>query len=252
MNSRMTVHHCLTALICAGMIGTVQASGKAHWGYEGHEGPAHWAELTKDYHQCMAGKQQSPIDITGALPADLPAIGFSYSNSSLDIVNNGHTIQVNVNGGSHIKVGGKDYKLLQFHFHSPSEHAVNGKHGDMVVHLVHQAEDGQLGVIGVMLNEGETRNALLDTLWQHLPRQSGDHKQAHIEINTGNLLPAEHAYFNYSGSLTTPPCSEGVNWMVMQQPVSVSADQVAAFTKLFKHSVRPLQPLNGRLINAAK
>jgi carbonic anhydrase len=138
---------------------------------------------------------------------------------------------------------------LQFHFHSPSEHTVGGKPYDMVAHLVHQSDDGQLGVIGVLIKKGKA-NAVIDAIWANLPRHAGEHKQSDTQINVAELLPATHGYYNYSGSLTTPPCSEGVNWIVLQTPVEVSAEQVAAFTSLFSKSVRPVQPIHGRTIHA--
>lgn len=241
-------------LMTAGLMlssSVVFASGtdKAHWGYEGQEGPAHWGDLATEYATCKTGKSQSPINITAAKTVKLADIKFNYQPSALDVVNNGHTIQVNYAAGSSINVGGKQYKLLQFHFHSPSEHTVDGKPYDMVAHLVHQADDGQLSVIGVLMTKGKS-NAVIDAIWADLPKHAGDHKRSDKQISVADLLPAKHGYYNYSGSLTTPPCSEGVNWMVLQTPVEVSAEQVAAFTNIFSTSVRPVQPLHGRSIHA--
>ena len=219
--------------------------GGTHWGYSGETGPAHWGDLKPAFNACKNGKQQSPINISHAEKANLPAIDFSYQGVPLDVVNNGHTIQVNYAAGSRITVAGKKYKLLQFHFHSPSEHEINGKPADMVAHLVHQAEDGQLGVIGVLMKKG-SRNPLIEQIWKHMPHHEGEHSKAAIKVNVENLLPANRAYYQYSGSLTTPPCSEGVNWMVLKDPVEVSAKQVAAFTDIFHKSTRPVQALNGR------
>ena len=219
--------------------------GKSHWGYAGHEGPEHWGGL------CQQGKSQSPIDISNTTPGKLDGIRFSYKASAKEIVNNGHTIQVNMHDGSSISVGGKTYKLLQFHFHSPSEHTINGKPADMVAHFVHQADDGQLGVIGVTMVKGNA-NATLAELWKHLPGKTGETNALSARLKVSKLLPANKAYYNYAGSLTTPPCSEGVNWMVLQHSIEVSAAQVAAFTNIFAKSVRPVQPLNGRIISASK
>lgn len=250
MNSRMLKTGLLSAcLLLASSLAFASGAGKPHWGYEGHEGPAHWGDLAAEYATCKTGKSQSPINITSAKPASLADIRFNYQPTVLDVVNNGHTIQVNYAPGSSIDVGGKQYKLLQFHFHSPSEHTVDGKPYDMVAHLVHQADDGQLGVIGVLIKKGKT-NPLIDAVWSYLPKHAGEHKQAETQINVADLLPTNHSYYNYSGSLTTPPCSEGVNWMVLQTAVEVSAEQVAAFTNLFSKSVRPVQPVHGRTIHA--
>ena len=221
------------------------AGGQAHWSYEGHDGPTHWSGM------CQEGKHQSPIDISNATPAKLDGIRFDYRTSPKEIVNNGHTIQVNMHEGSSIHVGGKTYKLLQFHFHSPSEHTINGKAADMVAHFVHQADDGQLGVIGATMVKGKA-NSTLTELWKHLPPSAGEKHALSGKLRISTLLPGNKAYYNYSGSLTTPPCSEGVNWMVLQHSIEISAEQVAAFTGIFDNSVRPVQPLNGRMISASK
>ena len=239
----------LSGMLLTNMI--FAADEKAHWGYDGHEGPSHWGDISSDYSTCKTGKSQSPINIETTTAVKLANIKFNYQASPIDVVNNGHTIQVNYAKGSMLNVGGKNYKLLQFHFHSPSEHEVNGKPYDMVAHLVHQAADGQLGVIGVLMKIGKV-NSVIASIWNHLPTASGDHRKVDATLNVTELLPSNHSYYNYSGSLTTPPCSEGVNWMVMQTPVEISAEQVAAFTNIFAKSVRPVQPVNGRLIHASK
>ena len=224
--------------------------GGAHWGYSAETGPAHWGDMKPEFSTCKTGKQQSPINISGAHSASLPSISFSYQATPLNVVNNGHTIQVNYAPGSHITVDGKQYELLQFHFHSPSEHEINGKPADMVAHLVHKAADGQLGVIGVLMKKG-ANNPLIEKIWKHLPTHEGEHSKAAIKINVEDLLPADRAYYHYSGSLTTPPCSEGVNWMVLKNTVDVSAAQIGAFTDIFHKSTRPVQPLNGRRIEVS-
>lgn len=249
------MHLIKTVAICGifslALAGGAQASGgKAHWGYEGNEGPAHWGEISHDYHTCKDGKYQSPIDITNAQKGKLGKISFSYRASPKNIVNNGHSIQVNMNEGSTITVGGKTYKLLQFHFHSPSEHTINGKPAAMVAHFVHQAKDGQLGVIGVLINTGKA-NKVIGQLWKNLPTSAGESKDLTGKINVKGLLPKNKAYYNYTGSLTTPPCSEGVNWMVMETPIQVSEAQLKTFNKIFNGNVRPIQPLDGRHVKAS-
>ena len=224
--------------------------GGAHWSYSGETSPAHWGELKPTFSTCKSGRQQSPINITGAHSVALPVIEPSYQAVPLHVLNNGHTIQINIAPGSHITVAGKQYELLQFHFHSPSEHEIEGTAADMVAHLVHKAADGQLGVIGVLMKRGE-RNPLIEKIWKHLPQHEGEYSKAAIKINADDLLPAELAYYHYSGSLTTPPCSEGVNWMVLKNMVEVSADQIQAFTDIFHKSTRPVQPLNGRTLELA-
>lgn len=217
----------------------------AHWGYEGAEGPQHWGELKADYHTCLAGESQSPIDISAANDAPLNAIEFNYSPSKIQLVNNGHTIQQNYDAGSYITVNGKRYDLLQFHFHAPSEHTFDGQPRAMVAHLVHKSADGELAVVGVTFNTADD-NAVVAALWHHMPMHNGDNAMNDATINAADLLPASHAYYNYSGSLTTPPCSEGVNWMVMKDAVNASETQVNKFYGVFNKSVRPTQPLHGR------
>lgn len=232
------------------MSGAAFASGNghAHWGYEGHEGPANWGDISKDFSLCSAGKQQSPIDITGAHKMGASPIEFHYGEAKdPEVVNNGHTIQVNYPAGSYAMIGGKKYNLLQFHFHSPSEHTINGKHADFVAHLVHKADDGELAVVGVLFNKGG-ENATLKPVLSSAPQKSG---KANVKgtINVASLLPSDQSYYHYSGSLTTPPCSEGVNWNVMANMSSISDAQVKTFTKTFPKSIRPVQALNDRMVN---
>lgn len=221
-----------------------------HWGYSGIVAPQYWGDIKEEYRLCGEGRSQSPIDISSAVVTSLPGIKVDYQPTSLDIVNNGHAIQVNYDAGSSINVGGKRYDLLQFHFHSPSEHTIGGKAHDMVAHLVHKASDGQLAVIAVMIDGGAAQdNPFIDALWQYLPDEAGGHEQPEsVSINVSDLLPRDLNHFNYSGSLTTPPCSEGVNWFVLTAPVLISDAQLARFRDVMFHDVRPVQPVNGRVI----
>lgn len=222
--------------------------GAAHsWTYGGAHGPTHWSELDPEFSVCKTGHFQSPIDIRGATPADLPPITFDYHDSPLKIVNNGHTIMVTPTAGSSISIGGKRYELVQFHFHHPSEEKVGGKQYDMVVHLVHKDSDGHLAVVGVLLKAGKADNALIDKLWAHLPKKPDEENTvAPLLINADQLLPAQHGYYTFPGSLTTPPCSEGVTWYVLKEPVTISAKQVAQFAKIYPNNARPLQAIADR------
>lgn len=244
------------ALLLGAVMGTFVAGGQAfagghgaHWGYEGHAGPAHWGDLDKKYITCKTGKKQSPIDISGASHAKMKNIRFNYRSSKLAIVNNGHTIQVNIDKGSSTTIRGQKYRLLQFHFHGPSEHLVNGKPAPMEAHLVHINGKGQLAVVGVMMKKGK-HNRFIAKIWKHMPSHHGMTTRVKGKINAQGLLPRKRTYYHYSGSLTTPPCSEGVNWNVMTTAIEVSPKQIAAFKKLFKHNARPAQPLNGRKITS--
>jgi carbonic anhydrase len=219
-----------------------------HWSYTGETGPAHWGDLSEAYHACAAGTRQSPVDIRAAAPHHGPAVALSYETSPLRLVNNGHTVQVNYADGSTLTVDGKTYSLAQFHFHSPSEHTRDGEHAVMEAHLVHQADDGSLAVVGVFLKEG-AENPMIARIWDHLP--DAVNHEVHVpevRVNVADLLPAELAYLNYDGSLTTPPCTEGVTWLVVDGSVEVSRAQADRFLALIHPNARPVQPLNDRAV----
>lgn len=222
---------------------------KVHWSYDGKSGAAHWHKLKPEFAQCQEGKRQSPIDIKDSVRLQLGDIKFDYKPSTLRIVNNGHTVQVNYAPGSTVTAGGRVYELLQFHFHKPAEERINGKTYDMVAHLVHKSKtDGRLLVVAVLMSTG-TENSFLQALWNNLPLEEErpeDIPQVKIDIN--QLLPRSRGYFNYIGSLTTPPCTEGVQWVVLKTPVPISRGQISVFNKLYSNNARPIQAANGRLI----
>ena len=222
-----------------------------HWSYEGDGRPANWATLRPDYATCATGKRQSPIDIRDSIQVDLEAIRFDYKPTFFRIIDNGHTIQVNVGAGNTIQVMGRRFELIQFHFHRPSEERINGRAYDMVAHLVHKDLDGQLAVIAILLEHGE-ENPLIQTLWNNLPLEVGQELTPDVPIDLNTLLPKDRTYWTYMGSLTTPPCSEEVIWMVFRQPQPVSPDQVAIFSRLYRNNARPIQPINNRLIKGSR
>jgi carbonic anhydrase len=236
-----------TALCCAH---GVRAEGQ-HWSYQGHGGPAEWGELDPAFATCQLGKLQSPIDIRGAKAADLPAIKFDYKPSPLRVIDNGHSIQVNYAPGSSIDVGGTRYELVQFHFHKPSEEKIDGKAHAMVAHLVHKGADGKLAVVAVLLDAGGT-NPTIDTIWKNLPQEKGKEATVNATIDAATLLPADHGYYTFQGSLTTPPCSEDVRWFVLKTPVKVAGSEITAFGKIYPMNARPSQPLNGRTLEATR
>ena len=241
----------LAALAAAPAVGPAYAEG-AHWAYKGHGGPSEWGSLNAEFGACKLGKLQSPIDIRGAKAADLPAIKFDYKPSPLKIIDNGHTIQVNYAPGSSIDVGGARYELVQFHFHLPSEEKVNGKSSAMVVHLVHRNAAGKLAVVAVLLDKGGASETI-DSLWKNIPREKEKESAvAGASIDATKLLPASQSYYTFQGSLTTPPCSEGVTWFVLKSPLKIADGQVAAFAKIYPLNARPVQPLNGRTIQAIR
>lgn len=235
----------LTALVPPA---AAQQGSPPHWTYEGEHGPAHWGGLDSAYAACQVGKEQSPIDIRHAKVADLPPIRFSYQPSTLLVIDNGHTIQVNYAPGSFITVGDQRYELEQFHFHHPSEEKVDGKSYPLVAHLVHKNAQGNLAVVAVLLTNGHA-NRLLESVWRHLPAEKGKEiAPAGVTIDATALLPASRGYYTFPGSLTTPPCTQGVTWFVFKSPVQVSEDQVASFAQRYPHNARPVQPLNGRAV----
>ena len=224
---------------------TAGASFQARWGYEGTHGPEHWGSLDPGFAVCSTGREQSPIDLTDAEPGALSEIGFDYAPSPISILNNGHTIQVNYEPGSGIVLGGTRYELDQFHFHHRSEHTVDGADFPLEMHLVHASADGGLAVVGVFLAEGGVNEALAPVFGQ-MPDESGPAAMVEGTVDASALLPARRTTWRYPGSLTTPPCSEGVSWLVMTEPVTASREQIEAFRVLFPGNNRPVQPLNGR------
>jgi carbonic anhydrase len=235
----------------------VPPSGAAEWTYEGKEGPAFWGKLSPGFSACAAGHSQSPVDLAKTSPASLPEMRAKFRPTELrivhhehfaDAINNGHTIQVNYTEGDTLTVGDASFKLAQFHFHSPSEHTVKGKHFPMEMHFVHQSSSGALAVIGVFIEEG-AHNAAFDPIWSNLPRHKGveSHHEG-VKVNVDDLLPHSLKSFRYDGSLTTPPCSEAVKWIVMTTPIQLSAEQIGMFRALIKGNNRPVQLLNRRTI----
>jgi carbonic anhydrase len=234
-----------------------RAQWKTHWSYEGAAGAEHWSDLDPDYAACNAGKEQSPIDIRNAEKAELPAIRFEYKSRPLKyLIDNGYTLRVNYHdapgSGNSLIVGEKRYQLTQFHFHRPSEEYIDGKPYDMVLHLMHQASDGKIAGVAVLLKEGKA-NATIQQLWERWPKIEGKEQDvAGVEVNPSALLPNAAAYYMYMGSLTAPPCSEDVTWFVLKTPLDMSAEEIAAFAEHYPHDVRPLQPLNGRVVKQSQ
>ena len=225
----------------------VEHAGGASWGYEPHNGPALWGTLDPAFGACAAGGEQSPIDLTGGQPADLRPVEFDYRQTRIGIENNGHTIQVNSDPGSGIVLNGERSDLLQFHFHHASEHTVDGIQLPLEMHLVHRGESGSLAVVGVLFEEGPANDAL-EPVWEHLPPQPAASRVVPGELDLASLLPAVRTTWRYPGSLTTPPCTEGVSWVVLTEPLTMSKAQIAAFGAIHPHNYRPVQPLGDRVL----
>ena len=216
-----------------------------HWDYAGEMGPENWGD---EFPTCGKGTKQSPLNITGPFEKSKDVLVVNYKEGPLKILNNGHTIQVNVEPGSTLKINKDVYNLLQFHFHRPSEEQVDGKPMAMVAHFVHKNADGKLAVLGVLLNDGKD-NAAIQTLWNNAPKAEGPEVVVDkMKFDPSSLVPTALTHYSYEGSLTTPPCTEGVNFYILKTPVDIGKKQVVDFP--FKRNARPVQPLNGRKINA--
>lgn len=223
------------------------ASADVHFGYSGEHGPEHWAKLSPDNFACSASNQ-SPVNLTGFIEADLRPIEFNYKAGGKEILNNGHSVQINYQSGSTIHIDGSEFALLQVHFHAPSENHIDGKSYPLEAHLVHADKAGNLVVVAVMYEE-KAENSTLAGAWLQMPKHAGDKLQLNSAFNIDGILPANRDYYRFNGSLTTPPCSEGVRWLVLKDSVPVSAKQVKAFSSaLTGPNNRPIQATNARVI----
>jgi carbonic anhydrase len=225
------------------------ASGKAHWGYSGHEGPEYWGELSPDYAACSSGKNQSPVDLVNMVEGDLPELVIDYKAGGNEVVNNGHTIKINYAPGSTLTVEDKTFELKQFHYHTPSENTIEGRYYPMEAHFVHADKEGNLAVISVMYTIGDT-NKELQKAWSQMPSDVGGKEKLKEVVDAKMLLPEKGGdYYRFNGSLTTPPCSEGVSWFVLKNADTASKEQVEKFSHVMHHdNNRPVQPINARVI----
>ncbi|RUM55450.1 MAG: hypothetical protein DSY40_03970 [Nautilia sp.] len=250
----------LVAILSIAAISTFTACSDKHeevhnnehheeWGYTGEYGPENWGKLKPEYKMCAIGKQQTPINIKATKIESYKFIDMEYEHGAKNVINNGHTVQVNVKEGNIIKIDGKEYELKQFHFHTPSENHIKGKEYPLEAHFVHASKDGKLAVISVMFKENE-ENKILSKIWSKFPLKKGEKVELELSANDiKNLMPSNKSYYKFMGSLTTPPCSEGVTWIVFKNPVNVSKEQVKAFFNLLGHANnRPIQPTNDREI----
>ncbi|HEY9903190.1 MAG TPA: carbonic anhydrase family protein [Candidatus Sericytochromatia bacterium] len=249
-----SVISCISA-VPIGLVSDIKPSqASPDFSYGGYKNPTNWDELSPSWGVCESGTKQSPIDIKPSLLGNVlsPAANIQFNYQSLTnfpVQNNGHTIQVNYpypSGTSTMTIDGKTYQLVQFHLHTHSEHLINGEAAALELHLVHQNPQGELAVVGVMIENGAINNDL-QTVFASMPKQEGVNT-ANGTINASNFLPANKSHYTYTGSLTTPPCSEGVKWIVLQNPITASQAQIDAFTNIFQVNARPVQDLNGRTI----
>ncbi len=220
---------------------------KAHWAYGGATGPQAWGGLQPEFATCARGQRQSPIDIRDGIGLDLDPVQFDYRPSALRVIDNGHTVQANLGSGNAIEVNGRRYELAQFHFHRPAEERVDGRAFEMSIHLVHRDPEGRLAVVALLVDRG-AQQPVVQSVWNNLPLEKGEEQRASAPVDPAGLLPADRRYYTYMGSLTTPPCTEGVLWVVMREPITLSAEQISVFTRLYPMNARPLQSAAGRLI----
>ena len=233
------------SLVCA--MGTTTAVAQ-HWGYSGEARPENWSKIDPKFAMCALGRNQSPVDLAGVVKADLKPLKIEYQAGAVEILNTGHTVQVNYAAGSRLTVDGRAFELKQFHFHAPSENRIGGKQFPLEAHLVHADADGNLAVIAVMFQEGAA-SPFLARLWEKLPKAAGDKSPLGAGLNVSHMLPAGRDYYRFNGSLTTPPCSEGVWWMVLKKAGSASRAQIEDFSKTLGFANnRPLQPVNARIL----
>ena len=233
---------------------STETHGDAHWAYDGAHGPLAWADLKPEFATCGNGKQQSPINIdeSQTLRGPAEALVFDYSNSSASVVNNGHTIQIDVAGDNGMTVRGTRYQLLQLHFHHPAEERINHRGFAMVAHLVHKDYLGRLAVVAVLLEPGAA-NPVINNFWTYMPLGAGDRvMMPRGSVDLGGLLPKDQRYYQFMGSLTTPPCTEDVLWMILKEPVTLSPAQMRLFAQQFPNNARPVQPINGRVVRDAQ
>ena len=217
------------------------------WSYEGETGPANWGRINPAWAKCGSGNRQSPIDLRDGIKVDLELIAFDYHPSAFTVTDTGHTIEVATGLGNYITVQNRTYELVQFHFHRPSEERINGKGTEMVVHLEHKDAEGRLAIIAVLLERGAA-NPLIQTVWNNLPLEKNDTVTPSVVLDVSEILPKRREYFTFMGSMTTPPCSESVLWLVMKQPMPASAAQMALFSRLYPLNARPSQAHGGRVI----
>ena len=238
---------CMKAGVVIASDAPAHGSAAAHWSYEGDGNPEKWGELQSDFKMCQLGLEQTPIDLSDGIKGDVGSVDYDYKPLALRILNNGHTIQVNADPGSACVIGGTRYELLQFHLHHPSEHLLAGKGFDLECHFVHKSGAGALAVTGVFIRPGAA-NAALKSLFDSMPAKESPEARVNSTIDIAAVLPKNGGYFRYMGSLTTPPCSEGLTWTVHKEPVEASAEQIQKFAALFPKNARPVQNRNRRFL----
>jgi len=240
----------LLAILMAACSFSAYASEQTHWSYEGEGAPQNWSKINPEFSECANGKNQSPVDIRNTFAVHATPLTIRYGVAPESVVNNGHSVQVNVPQGDTLIVDGETFTLQQFHFHSPSENTIDGKSFPMEAHFVHTNVAGEITVVAVMFSVGD-ENKVLAKIWDKMPSEVGKPAKITDKIDLAKLLPAEQSHYRFSGSLTTPPCTEGVRWLMMKQPQTLSEAQLEKFQHAMHHANnRPVQALHGRVIVA--
>lgn len=238
------------AVVLAGLSFSLSshAAEGTDWSYDGQAGPARWSELSAEFSTCGAGKNQSPVDLAETVQGQLPELQVDYAAAGDEILHQGHTVEIRYPPGNTLTVAGQTFTLQQLHFHAPSEHTIDGRHYPLEAHLVHANDDGELAVVTVLFEQGEAQAELAEA-WERMPHQAGESRALPDGLSAAALLPESRDYYRLSGSLTTPPCSEGVRWLIFKEPIEVSAEQLQAFEEVIGHANnRPLQPLDARIV----
>jgi len=231
---------------------TVDEGEEVHWEYGGANNPTRWGEIKSEYSTCSIGENQSPIDLPlSNLNEKSSRIKFNYQETPLVVLNNGHTIQIDYTPGSYVTIAGEKYELQQFHFHTPSEHTIDGKATALELHFVHKNEAGKLAVVAVLIEEG-SENSAIQSIFENIPNQGEKKAVENMTINANLLLPESTAHYHYSGSLTTPPCSEDVNWNIMVDSIEASAAEIEQFMEFYQFNARPVQTLNNRILEISQ
>lgn len=233
------------------VFGLEEARPQVSWTYHGERGPEHWADLAPEFADCK-GERQSPVDLSGGQRLQYSPLSFRYRSNALSVHNDGRSVRVETPPGSSMIAGGHEYQLTGFHFHVPGEHQINGAAADMELQLEHVDRQGRIAVVGVPMNAGRRMNSILSRIWDHIPGGRGQRFYGRqTGINPRFLLPSDHSYFTYVGSLTEPPCTEGVEWFVLAKPLEVDRSYIQRFLRAVGPNARPVQPLNGRPVLAA-
>jgi carbonic anhydrase len=237
----------LAVLVCLTALPAAAQDVHRSWTYTGQDRPLSWGDLDPAYAACKTGQMQSPINIDQFMQTESAPLELTYKKSPLAVANMGQTLQVNYAPGSTLLIGGKTYTLKYFNFHTPSEHYFDGASYPMEIHLAHQADDGSMAFVGIMVKVGGS-NPVVEGVWQNAPATGEEKKVDTVEYSAAELLPSSLEYYKYAGSMTVPPCTEGVTWIVLKTPIEISQDQLVAFQNMFGINASPLQQLNSRVI----